>query len=116
MLSCNCDYDDDDFDEFYYEPNNYSFFKKFRRKRCISCQELIEYNSLVAEFKRFRIPHSEIEERIYVDFVPLAAHYMCEACTDIYFNLRDLGFCVDIWENMNDVLEEYKKLSTNEVV
>ena len=38
----------------------------------------------------------------------MASKYMCENCSDIFFNLYELGFCVSIEDNMNDLLEEYK--------
>ena len=40
----------------------------------------------------------------------MASWFACEDCGEIYLNLEELGYCVDISENMNDLLAEYREL------
>lgn len=112
MLSCACEPDDNYEGPVYFIPSNYSELKTKKRKRCVSCNSLIDINSKCAIFEIRRLPNSYIEERIYGEGhdVPMASKYMCECCADIFFNLYELGFCIDINDNMNDLLEEYKKM------
>jgi predicted RNA-binding Zn-ribbon protein involved in translation (DUF1610 family) len=107
-LTCTCsDYEGEGW--YYTPPNDVSKLKTSKRKRCSSCNELIDIEASCYEFKRYRCPQNEIEERIYRDGaeIELASFYMCEKCGDQYMNLEDLGFCIDICENMFDLLEEY---------
>ena len=105
-LSCSCSYDDAAW--WYSAPNDYSTLTTKKRKRCSSCHNLIDIGSIVAPFRRWRSPESEIEERIYGDEIPLATMYLCEHCADMYFNFEALGFeCVSPNENMNELLKDY---------
>lgn len=110
MLSCSCPSDEYDSNIIYYVPNDYSVLNTSKRKRCVSCKCLIDRQSTCTIFDIKRLPKNEIEERIYGEGhdVPMASRYMCENCSDIFFNLYELGFCVSIEDNMNDLLEEYK--------
>jgi hypothetical protein len=63
------------------------------------------------EFERFRDPLTDIEDRIWGDEVQLANYYLCEPCGEIFLNLEDLGYCLDITENMNECFEEYWELT-----
>ena len=108
-LSCSCDYDD--FAWYYRAADDYSTLSTKRRRRCSSCQSLIDIGATVMEFTRTREALSDIEEKIYGsgnDAVNLASWYMCEECADLYFSLCDLGFdCVSLDDNMHDVVREY---------
>ena len=113
-LSCSCP-DWDEVDGFgYYEPSDYSTYPEFKRgKRCSSCQQVVlNSGDLCTKFQRFRYPRTEIEEKIYGEGnqIPLADWYMCEACSDQFFNLEALGFCVVLGDNMMELLEEYKEM------
>jgi len=109
-LSCSCDEWDGD-GEYWTAPNDYSTMKwRSRRRKCCSCKKIINVGEIITEFARFRGPLSDIEERISGDEIPLVDYYMCENCSDIFFNLDELKFCVDITENMNDLLRDYKEL------
>ena len=115
MLSCSCpdisDYDSDGW--FYYPPNDFSVLNTLKRKRCISCKRLINIGSLVIEFTRARYARNDVEERRYGDGndIPLASYFMCEKCGEIYLNLSDIGYCLDISESMQAQMDEYHKLS-----
>jgi hypothetical protein len=109
MLSCSCDYDDSD--RWYYIPDNFSTFTKKRRKRCCSCNTLIDINSQCVEFDRNRAPVSEIEERIMGSEISLANWFMCEKCGEIFLNLSALGYCINLDKNMQEYLEDYWDLT-----
>lgn len=107
MLSCS--YDDDNYSWFFEIPSGFSTLQTSRRKRCCSCNNLINKNATVLPFNRYRQFQTEIEQRIYGDSeINIATFYMCEPCGDQYLNLSELGFCIDITENMFDLLKEYQ--------
>lgn len=110
-LTCSCDYDGDEPAWYVYSPSDYSEMPIFkRRRRCSSCDELIDGGAIVAKFNRSRCPRSDIEEAIYGDgpTIPLATQYICETCADLYFSLYELGFeCVTPDENMRELVREY---------
>jgi len=65
----------------------------------------------VAEVPRYRVPDTDIECRIYGEDgeIPLASHFLCERCADIFFSLEELNYCVSAYENQMLLLEEYKE-------
>ena len=96
---------------FYIEPEDFTTLQTKRRKRCCSCNSLININDVTLRFHRFRYPtdwevnvnmHSEDTE------INIADYHMCEGCGDQYFNLSELGFCTGITDNIFDLLEDYK--------
>lgn len=117
MLSCDCTFEPGDSDEWYHNAEHFQIFVGLgrtgkRRARCYSCKELIELYSQCSEFTRFRVPSSDIEERIYGEEVQLASYFMCEKCSEIFFNLTELGFCMNIYDgSMQTALAEYHKLT-----
>lgn len=112
-LSCDCgDYDGD---EWWWCPNAYSTLDTKRRRRCVSCDDLIAVGAIVAKFTRGRVPNSLIEERIHgEEEVPLAPWFMCERCADLYFSLSDLGYCVSPMDDMRDLVKEYAAIKEEE--
>ena len=107
-LSCGCpDWDGEG--PGYYLPEEPITLQTKKRKRCISCKELISVGSPTYKFQRFRYPETDIEIRIYGNGteIDLAPHYMCEKCGDQYMNLDALGYCVNPYENMFELLKEY---------
>ena len=111
-LSCSCDFDPGDHDVYYYYSDDYTKLNTNKRKRCTSCEELINIGSDVVEFPRFRHPTDEIEERCKGDEIPLASHYLCEKCGEIFLNLYSLGYnCLDIYEKMSEYLKEYHEMT-----
>lgn len=108
-LSCSCPTDGCDW--YYWPPKDFINFPHKRRKRCISCTKLIDNNAPCAEFDRWRSSYTYIEERIYGDEVPLAPVYACQECAEIFFNLTDIGYCINLGYNLHEVLEEYWELT-----
>jgi len=109
MLSCSCDFDSDEW--YYHPPDDFKPFALKRRKRCCSCKKLITINSLCTEFIRIRSPYNDIEERIWGDEVQMASWYMCEWCSEIYFNLEALGYCHMLGGSIKEDLEDYWDLT-----
>ena len=109
MLSCSC-YNDY---QYWYSPIPECFetFQKSRRKRCISCKELIEKGSDCVRFDCYRSPNHEIEENVHGDEVPIADKFMCEPCGEIFLNLSALGYCLEIGHNVKEDLEDYWKIT-----
>jgi len=108
-LSCECYAD---YDWYYNRPDDYTTLQTNKRKRCSSCEKLIDLNSVCVQYSRWRNPNNDIEERICGDEVPLADKYLCEKCGDIFFSLIELGFCVemgDMNESLNEYHEKYNK-------
>ena len=111
MLTCGCDdYADGADGWFYYEPSDYSEFSEKRRKRCVSCKQLIDIGAICLKFSRARYAKNDIEERIYGEGcnIDMAPWYLCEKCGDLYYSLRELGFCTD----PQDVIEDHKEYVT----
>ena len=109
MLSCSCD--TDYMEWYYYPPGDFITFDKSRRKRCCSCQTLIDIGSLCLKFDRHRSPLSDIEERILGEEVGLASHFMCDVCGEIFLNLNALGYCINLGPHMKEYLEDYWNLT-----
>ena len=123
-LSCSCDYEYD-FEPgqwtYWFELNSFDFepLDTTRRKRCCSCNKLIDIGSLCIKYGRSRYPYNEVESRIVgTDWecfeeppIPIADHYHCEGCGEIYLNLVDIGYeCLMPNEDMEDTLKEYQAL------
>ena len=109
-LSCDCSYEPEPGDTIWYAPRDFAVFAgRARRTRCVSCGEKIAPSALVAVFARAKIPESDVEVRIHGEDgeIPRATWYMCEECAGLYFSLADLGYCIDISENMHDLVREY---------
>jgi len=109
-LSCSCDFDGD-CSWYYTPPKDFSELKTSRRKRCTSCNTLIDIGATVASFGIERPVRSFVEEEIYGDdgMICMANKYLCEKCAGIYFSLDDLGFsCVAPDENMTELVEQYQ--------
>lgn len=108
-LSCSCDYGDD-FSWMYSPPNDYSTLATKRRKRCSSCNKLIDIGAVCAKFIRSRAPISDVEVSIYGEDgeIDLADMHLCEECADMWFSLYELGFqCVAPDEDMRDLCRQY---------
>lgn len=106
-LICSCpDFDPDD-TWWYYGYSEYIELKTQRGRRCCSCKNIIKPGSICTEHNRCRQPITWVEEIIYDDQVPMAFHYMCERCSDLFFSLVELGYCVSPGENMSELVKEY---------
>ena len=97
---------------WHYTPSDYSTLTRSKRQRCKSCHKLIDIGAICTEFERWRDPISRVEENIYGEDgeISLASWYMCEECSDIYFNLKELGFCIQLGDSMQELLKEYRDL------
>lgn len=112
MLSCDCDFDKSDFDSWYMNPDDFSTLCSTRRKRCVSCAQLIDVGTTILEFECYRRPYNRIEERCKGEEIRTASSYMCEECGDIFMNLIAVGFCLNIYEgSMQCALQEYHELT-----
>lgn len=81
-----------------------------RSRKCCSCGTKIKVNDLSLRFNRWRGP-TEFEEKIFgYEEIPIASWYMCEKCGEIYLNLESLGFCINIEDNMNGLLKDYREM------
>jgi len=127
-LSCSCDYDDYEFEAgdwtywYYIDQIDFEKLGTTKRKRCCSCNELIDINSLCLKFQRFRYPYNDIESKIKTGLdledsfcdkpsIPIVDHYHCERCGEIWLNLSDVGYeCLVPSENMVESLKEYQGL------
>jgi hypothetical protein len=106
MLSCNCDFDTDDW--WYDPPSDFTIYDKWVGKVCCSCHKsIIRFGDLCIAFNRFRNSWSDIEEKIWGDTVQLADWYLCESCGEIYLNLDSLGYCYLLGEDITDNLRDY---------
>lgn len=116
MLSCIC-YDDDDYGpgSWWYEYQKFAPLETKYRRRCKSCGTMIELQADCVEFRRNRAPISNVEEKIYGEGpnVPLTSWYFCENCGEIFWSLKELGFCIDISENMEELLKDYQRNYTH---
>jgi hypothetical protein len=95
-------------------PTDFSTLDTIRRRRCKSCGQLIDIESVVLKFHRWRpAKYDSIEERILGEGaeIPLAPYYFCEWCGEIALNLKELEYCIDPEMNMKETLEEYHQLT-----
>ncbi len=123
-LSCSCDWECDT------EPGSWAYvytwdvdFKRLntsKRKRCCSCKKLINIGDPCIEYARCRQPYNEIEAKIWGlpweslenPEIPIASHYHCEKCGEIYLNLGYIGYeCLIPNENMPEMLREYQEMT-----
>ena len=104
MLSCSCDFEPEDNTPYYWDPSDFTTFKKLRRKRCTSCKELIQQRAICVEFKWEKIDYEGNE-------IPLASTFMCEVCGEKYLNLTALGYCIDLGADMEYHMREYRALT-----
>ena len=109
-LSC---YRGDEFDWYYYPPDDLCVLGTRRARRCCSCRARIGTQDQCAVFARTREPNNDVEARIYgdgPDAVPLAPRYMCEACFDLYCALDEHGYCISLNDNMADLVRQHADL------
>ena len=92
-------------------PSDFITFTKNRRKRCVSCKELIDIGEPCLEFDRYRMPLNDIEEAICGDEVQQACEYLCEHCGEMFLNLSSLGYCYELGDPLAKMLEEYWDLT-----
>ncbi len=107
-LTCDCGgWEDWD---FRYEDPQETTLKTKRPRKCASCGGKINVGDTCVRFPRFRKSRSVIEERIFGDDVQLADWHMCETCGDLFWSLRELGFCIYLGDNMRELVREYAEV------
>lgn len=111
-LNCSCPDWDGESGWAFIDPDDFSTLQAHKAKRCKSCKVLIPKGAVCLEFRRLRYPTDfEIDKGIHRedDEIDLALYYHCEKCGDQFFNLSALGFCVDITDNVFNLLNEYRE-------
>lgn len=111
-LTCTCnDWDGDPGTWCFYVPEDFTQFNLPRRKRCSSCNCLIDKGADCLEFERERVPYTEIEANITgEDQIQIASLFLCEKCGEYYLNLSDLGYCISPLDDVRELLKEYHEL------
>ncbi len=111
-LTCYCECNEENA-AWWYSHSAPAVLQTLRPRRCKSCNELLHpaceglAGVTVLPFARWRGPHNEVEERIHGDEVPLAPWYLCSGCYPIYLALDQAGVCVQLGENMEELLNEF---------
>lgn len=100
-LSCDCD-TYGCYDYYFYSPKDFSVLQGKERKRCCSCGKLIEIGADCGKFVIFEF--DECGEQI-----DKADKFMCEECVGLFFSLEDLGFCMELGDDMHDLVKEYNQ-------
>lgn len=101
-MSLSCDCNIDCYDYYFEPPKDFSIFQQHRRKRCCSCNELIEIGADCGKFAIYEL--DEYGDQIYKPY-----KFMCEECTGLFFALEDLGFCLTLGGDMHHLVEEYNQ-------
>lgn len=94
----------------WFGPKDYKPLPGLRSRRCASCKDLIAPTELCGAFSRMRAPKDDIEMRIHGEDAEifLADWFFCETCTDLYFSLEELGYCISLGDdNMKELIKEY---------
>jgi hypothetical protein len=108
-LSCYCN---DDGDWWHISADDFSALDTKRCRKCASCRERIPVGATVLKMDCYRQPSDSIgiEERIYGDEVPMTPKYLCERCGDLYLSLTELGYCLNLGEDMRELVLDYAEM------
>lgn len=110
-LSCYCG---DDYDWYYMPADNYAPLKTKRSRKCCSCGERINVGDLAMRFERFRYAgYGTVEANIYGEGgeVWMVPRYMCERCADLYWSLEELGYCINLGDDIRELVREYAEMN-----
>ena len=114
-LSCSCDTIDQlkpgAASWYYCGPKDFETLQTNRAKRCCSCKKKIAVGDICTSFSRWRDTRTDIEESIHGDEVYMAAWYMCEWCSEMYFNLEALGYCHWLGDSIVETMQEYWEMT-----
>ena len=113
MLSCDCSDEWSGEGWCWFVPYDFTIYNKKRGKRCCSCKKIIIHkDDTCVEFTRMREPYTEIEEKISGEEIDIASLFMCERCGEIFLNLTEIGYCLDITgDSMETNLKKYWDLT-----
>lgn len=114
-LTCECgDYEPEPGHIVYEYKRDYSALNSIKSKRCVAggCESRIRPGDTCVEIFRAKVPEHDVEIAIYGECgeVPMASHYLCEKCADIFLTLDELGFCVNPYDNMHDLVRDYNEM------
>jgi len=110
-LSCSCDHDDYD---YYAEPvDEFEIPSAGLTGKCESCSRKLSDEEYVLRFTcwKFADEGETDEDGIMLfegDELDLPDHFLCEGCGEIYSNLKALGFCVNLGEDLQETMQEYR--------
>lgn len=121
-LTCGCD-------EFYnLEPgeivwnfsDSFEVLKTKRGRRCCEpkCNIIIKPGELVTIHERWKVPEGDYENARFGEDgqIPRSSKFLCEKCSDMWFNLAEHGFdCVGPWE-VWDCLKDYVALAKDRLI
>ena len=110
-VTCACDYGYDGGSWWYEHDREFTVLKTRKRRRCWSCNELIDIGAECGILSRFRAPLSDVEESIYIDIVPLAPAHLCEECYGLLLSVEEAGGCVllEKGERLKDAVAEWRQ-------
>lgn len=112
-LTCSCDFEPEPGDWYYSGSKDYMPFPDRRRTRCNNpaCGKLISPDDVVSRFSRVKCPYTEAECKIYGEDgeIPLAPHWLCEECADLYWSISDLGFCASPCEDLKQLAKDWNR-------
>lgn len=111
-LTCDCDLIDTG--QIYYTegPDEFSILDTMQSRKCVNCGIKIKLGSIVTTHLRFKTPKHDVEVAIYGEDgeIACASEFLCEDCSDMYFNLKDRGYCIRPWE-VTECLNAYIDLT-----
>ena len=98
MLTCECDFDDD-YETYWYPPKDFS--KATKKEKCVSCNKKIEAGDDCLQFDIYGYDEEADEE------IEINQDFMCQECGEIFLNLNALEYCINLEDNMHDLIKEY---------
>jgi len=99
-LSCSCD---DDGDWWHEPPDDYSTLDTKRCRKCASCRGRIPVGALVLKVRCWRYFRGDAE-------IAMPNRYLCERCGDLWLSLTELGFCLNLGEDMRELVRDYAEI------
>lgn len=113
-LSCSCDFELEPGIKRWIADEDFSKMPLLsRRKKCCSCNNLLEPGSEVVKITRNKVPETDVEIKIYGEDgeIPLATWYLCEKCGEIYLTLTEIGYKCIYPPDTLDAREEYWEIT-----
>ena len=107
-LSCSCEFDIEAGSWFWQDSSRLKPMEaRKRRVKCCACKGLINEGDNVVEFYRFMALHEDsIEYRIHGESRPIASFFECEECTELREAIEELGYCVNLGDHMQSLIQE----------
>lgn len=102
-------YDGDNFDWWWYSPDDEVPLATKRSRKCCSCGRKINVGDMARRVRRYRSATEWESIRGLGDEVQIADWYLCETCGDLAYSLAELGFCYTLDESLQQQIDEYRK-------